>query len=110
MHFCVKHTRAFYLTWIWALYKYLYCYYYYETYDDSHWSPGESTGTYRLLEVAETCDIVQGEANPGLVEPDLAHDIVEELHDGHPTVRICLQSQTYRYPQFSYLAKHIVSH
>ena len=34
------------------------------------------------------CDVVQRQPYPGLVQPDLPHDVVEQRHDRHPPLRI----------------------
>lgn len=47
--------------------------------------------SYRFLEISLTCHIIQRQADSCLMEPDLPHDIVKELHDGDPTIRVHLQ-------------------
>ena len=46
--------------------------------------------THRFFEVSLPSYIVQGETYARLVQPHFAHDIIEELHDGHTTKRVIL--------------------
>lgn len=46
---------------------------------------------YRFFEISLTSDIIERQTNPCLMEPDLPHDIVKELHDGDPAVGVHLK-------------------
>lgn len=46
---------------------------------------------YRFFEISLTSDIIERQTNPSLMEPDLPHDIVKELHDGDPAVGVHLK-------------------
>ena len=43
-----------------------------------------------LAEESLTSDVVEGETDPGLVKPDLPHDVVEEGHDADPAQPVAL--------------------
>lgn len=46
---------------------------------------------YRFFEISLTSDIIERQTNPSLMEPDLPHDIVKELHDGDPAIGVHLK-------------------
>ena len=47
--------------------------------------------TNRFSQIAETSNIIQRQSNPRLMQPNLPHYVVEEMHDRYPTIRITAQ-------------------